>query len=338
MLPGSPEPSVSGLLPWHQAPWRLLQEMTRLRRLPHALLISGIRGLGKRRLAEQLAQALFCEARGPEGLACGSCDGCHLFRTGNHPDYLVLQPDPSAKSDEIKIDSVRELIEGSALTAHTAAHKITIIEPAENMNAAAANSLLKTLEEPVPGTLLILVTAQPMRLPATIRSRCQPLPMRAPAETAALSWLQQQGIAAPQALLVLRLAGGAPLAALQLADPSLLDQRRDAFAGFVAVRRGTTDPVRTADAWTKLEPGLLLRWLAGWLQDIARLLSGHSVPPLANPDKLDELRQLAQTLEPAQVQSLLKEALQLRRLSATTVNRQMALEGFLIAWAAAPRP
>lgn len=301
-------------------------------------MIVGIRGMGKRHLAEQLAQSLLCMAPGPEGLACGTCHGCHLFRTGSHPDYVLLQPDPTAKSDEIKVDAVRELIDADALTAHTAAQKVAIIDPAENLNTAASNSLLKTLEEPAPGTLLILVTAQPMRLPATICSRCQRVPLRIPLEPAALDWLRKQGVGGAEALLVLRLAGGAPLAALQLADPSLLEQRRDAFADFAGIREGTTDPVQTAEAWTKLEPDLLLPWLVGWLQDMMRLFSGHPKPRLANPDKLDDLRRLTRDLEPAQVQHLLQKALHLCRITRTNANRQLALESFLSTWSAAPGP
>lgn len=323
------------LLPWHRAAWQLLQAALRQRRLPHALLFSGIRGLGKRHLAEQFSQALLCPSPGPEGLACGECRSCHLVLAGSHPDRVVLGPDPAGKSEEIRVEVIRELIDDSLLTAHAGGYRVTLIDPADHMNLSAANSLLKTLEEPVADTLLILITAQPMRLPATLRSRCQHLLLHPPDEGSAVPWLQQQGLGVAEALLVLRLAGGAPLAGLALAQGEHLSQREDAFKGFLGARSRSADLVRIAEAWAKLDASLLLSWLASWLRDLAVLQVGDGAARLMNPDKGAQLSPLSREIHPTELQRILGLVLRLLRLKDTSANWQMALEALLIDWAVA---
>lgn len=324
------------VLPWHQPLWRRLRDTVRQGRLPHAVLISGIRGLGKRQLAEGFGQSLLCAAPGTEGVACDECRACRLCRVGNHPDLRLLAPDPEAKSEEIRVDSIRALIDAGVLTAHDGGYRTLIIDPADQMNPSAANSLLKTLEEPVAGMFLVLLTTQPQRLPATIRSRCQHLLMPPPQEASGLAWLQGQGLGGPDALVALRLAGGAPLAALAFADPARLSQRGEAFEGFLGVRLGSADPVRVAETWGKLEVGLLLPWLMGWLQDLARLQVGQSEPRLANPDRRPELTRLSLGLSPILIHRLLGRLFVLQRARGTTINWQLALEAFLVEWSRAP--
>lgn len=326
---------VEAVLPWQSPLWRRLQAALRQGRLPHALLISGRRGLGKRRLAEGFARSLLCAAPGPDGVACGDCRACQLCAAGTHPDLSLLVPDPEAKSEDIKVDAVRAMIEAGALTAHAGGYRVLIIDPAEQMNLSAANSLLKTLEEPAAGNLLILVTAQPQRLPATIRSRCQQLLLPPPTESAGVAWLERQGLTPENALLLLRLAGGAPLGALGLADPALLDQRADAFGGFLGVGLGAADPVRVAESWSKLDGGLLLQWLLGWLQDLALLQVGQAEPRLSNPDRRGDLGRLSQRLPARSIHRLYARVLGLQRGKGTTINWQMALEAFLVDWSRA---
>jgi len=145
-------------------------------------------------LALNLAQALLCEAPRGDGLACGVCAGCRYAVAGQHPDFmrlelLVVDPEDGtlAQAETIGIDRVRALTEFAQLTSHRQRAKVAVISPAEPecMNAAAANALLKTLEEPPPGTYLILVSDQPGRVPATILSRCRKL--AAPRPTMATS-------------------------------------------------------------------------------------------------------------------------------------------------------
>jgi DNA polymerase-3 subunit delta' len=200
-------------------------------RWPHALLISGRRGLGKRLLALHFARALLCEAPLESGEACGVCPGCGYVGQGTHPDLQLIEPvtyddegNPTPV-DTINVERVRELIEFTQLSPHRQRAKVGLIAPAEAMNAAAANALLKTLEEPPAGTFLLLVSHQPARLPPTILSRCLRLPAPEPDRAAAAAWLAQNSVVNADPELVLAQAGGAPLFALSLADADIQRER-----------------------------------------------------------------------------------------------------------------
>src|SRR3569623_1170567 len=184
------------LLPWQEETWVRLLAARRAGRLPHALLLTGPQGMGPQRLAENWMAGLLCEAPDAEGCACGVCRSCQLLAAGNHPDYRQLTPPEEGKV--IGVDQVRELIQYVALTPQYGCYKIALIHPADKLNINAANSLLKTLEEPPSLSLLILARPRPSRLPVPARSRCQlahfpPPPVEAPA-----GWLATQvTVAAP---------------------------------------------------------------------------------------------------------------------------------------------
>lgn len=328
---------IEAPLPWHAAGWRLLRQARAAGRMPHALLVTGPVGVGKRRLVAALSHSLMCARPDEGGLACGHCRECELLAAGTHPDYLEIGPDPESKSDEIRVDAIRRLTASDALTAHRGGHKVTVLDPAQNMNLNAANSLLKTLEEPSPDTLLCLVCEQPGRLPATIRSRCQELRVPVPSEPQALEWLRAHTDSA-DAEILLRLAYGAPLRALALDQENRqqgdrLSQRNQTFAGFVAVAGGTRDPVAEAAAWNEHEPAILLDWVYAWVSDLLRLASGHPAPRLINQDQLGELRNLAQLLEPRAGHLYLMQLIEARADGYGSVNRLLLYESLLVQWA-----
>lgn len=235
------------MLPWLASSWEKLNEARRLERLPHALLISGAEGGGKRRLAERLAHVLLCEAEDVRGHACGHCAACHWLQAGSHPDLLEQVPEEAGKA--IKVDEIRALTGHLVMTSHAGRYKVAIISPAEALNVNAANSLLKTLEEPTDNTILILLSAIPGRLPATIRSRCQQLQLPLPGTGEAHRWLESEGIEAGLARRWLKLARGAPLKALELArggQDTLHDQR---LGQLQQIFDGQLDPVLVAATW-----------------------------------------------------------------------------------------
>ncbi|TAK82268.1 MAG: DNA polymerase III subunit delta' [Betaproteobacteria bacterium] len=216
--------------PWNQGIFDSLRSRTA--RLPHALLLHGARGTGKLALAEHIAQFLLCEAGDPGGKPCGACDGCRWFAAGSHPDFRRLEPEalapepiepeegePGAKrgkpSIEIKIEQVRELAAFLNVGSHRGRFRVALVHPAEDMNANAANALLKGLEEPPAGAVFLLVSHRPARLLPTIRSRCVALPVSIPPRETALQWLLGQGV--KDAARWLAYAGGAPLLALDYA-------------------------------------------------------------------------------------------------------------------------
>jgi DNA polymerase-3 subunit delta' len=302
-------------------------------RIGHAWLLAGPAGLGKSSFAAALAQSLLCERPAATGEPCGACRSCHLLAVGTHPDLERIGPEEEGKP--IKVDAIREYCDRSNLTAQLGGHKVAILEPADAMNIAAANSLLKTLEEPSALTTLLLVTAAPHRLPPTVRSRCQRLEFAPPEPGDALSWLRPR-VKVVDAALALRLAGGAPLAALAAADPKVLEERARRLEEFVAVGERRADPVGVAADWLATDWGRLLDWLAGWLLDLLRLRSGGTDARLANLDQADVFRRLALGVDSKVVYALVDQILHARRAAASNLNRQLALESLLIRWAAMP--
>lgn len=317
---------------WHRACWENIDSARRADRLPHALLVTGPAGVGKRRLVALFAHSLLCSRPDEQGLACGDCRECELILAGTHPDLVAIGPDPDSKSEEIKVDAIRRLAGSDALTAHRGGRKVIVLDPAQNLNLSAANSLLKTLEEPSPGTLLCLVCEQPSRLPATIRSRCQELKVPVPPPAVASEWLRQYTDCADTATL-LRLAHGAPLKALALARDGRLAQREATFDGFSAVASGARDPITEAAAWNKYEPAILLDWLSAWVSDLLRLASGHPDPELTNPDKADNLRILAGSIDTVAAHRYLQQVLLVRANEGSSVNRLLLYESLLAEWA-----
>ena len=162
------------LAPWHSEAWTSLRARLSRGALPHALLLCGPEGLGKRAFAEAFVALALCEQRGD--VACGRCRACQLLAAGSHPDRVRVgleERDDGKLRSEIVVEQIRRLSERLAMTPQFGGLQLVLIDPAEAMNAAAANALLKTLEEPTRGTVIVLVSNAPGRLVATIRSRCQ---------------------------------------------------------------------------------------------------------------------------------------------------------------------
>ncbi len=320
------------LLPWHRKKWQLLRAYVDNGRVPHALLISGKEGVGKLRLAMQFAQSLLCEQHDEQMMGCGRCSGCQLFQAHTHPDFVRIEPKEPGKP--ITIDAIRELSDLLTLTAQYGGYRIVLLMPAHRLNAAAANGLLKTLEEPVDQTVILLLTDSPSSLPATILSRCQQMTLGIPDKNDALEWLRRQKVhEQPDALLVL--AGGAPL--LALARENSLAVRASLFQAWLNVSRQASDPVSVAELWCKQPCDRVLLWITGWVMDMIRLHHGSSVAGLYNPDWSISLQAEAQKLNLKELFRFLDLLFTSTRSLNTQVNKQMLLEEILIKWRQLPR-
>ncbi len=243
--------------PWHKEPW---SKITRdLSRLPHALLIHGNEGVGKLTFALRLARLLLCTQPAGAGQACGRCRSCTLFSTGTHPDLAIVSP--LEDKQQIAIDQIRSLGEFLALTPHLANRKISILHPAQAMNIHASNSLLKLLEEPPAGNILMLVTAEPARLQATIRSRCARWLLPCPPAGEAVKWLSSPPRSITGAENMLPLAGGAPLRVLALAQSGFPELRVTLLTDLKALATRQRSPIRSASDWKAAGAYNALRWL-----------------------------------------------------------------------------
>lgn len=211
-------------LPWLGAP---LQEALRTQR-GHALLVHGPQGTGQYEMSLCLAQAWLCEGEPGAQKPCGHCASCHLARAHSHPDLMVVVPEIDCErlgwpflgeeskgktpSKEIKVNEMRVIVAFAQSTSARGRGKVVVIHPAERMNAIAANTLLKTLEEPPGAARFLLGCGAPDTLLPTIRSRCQAVALRLPPADVATAWLAQHKVAQPDVMLAA--AGGQPLEAL----------------------------------------------------------------------------------------------------------------------------
>ena len=320
--------------PWHRDEMQRLLEQHGQGRLPHALLFAGAAGTGKFRLAQSLAQALLC-AHPRAGLACGECDGCHLSAAGTHPDAQTLVPE--AGSNTIKIDQVRRLVEFAGRTAHFGGARVALIAPAEALNRSAQNALLKTLEEPGEGLVLILVSDQPSLLLPTIRSRCQQRHLPLPGRDAALEWLIPQ-VGERDAPALLAAAQGAPLRALGLQEADWFAAREKLAGQLLAVALGHASPAQAGQVLAGHDPRVMAGVLYGWLARASVLAAlgeqgGDADPATVTDPKVEPLlRQLAAQVPPARLLRAAHRVMEGRRqlLAGANPNKELLMEQWLL--------
>ena len=324
---------LARIYPWQQDNWRQLHGYIEQQRIPQALLFSGAAGQGKRHLAEYYARTLLCQAPLADASACGHCVGCKLFDAQTHPDFLAIEPDEAGKA--IGIDKIRQLIVKLALKPqYDDAYRIVIIQPADALNTASANAFLKCLEEPTERTCLLLISEQPSRLPATIRSRCQKIDCATPARDLAMTWLQQQGVG-EQAELLLNLAQGSPLLAKQYAEQNMVQLRQQYFEAWLHVAQGKENLLAIAEQWQKQEKidlAVVLLWMAGWVADIVRCAYRVESVPIVNQDLKNALQALAERLDLKRLYLFYDNVLAAKSQLNTQLNKQLMVEQLLISW------
>lgn len=321
---------MSAPLPWQTAPWERLTRSRRAGRLPHALLITGPTGIGKGPLARALLAAALCERYGDT--ACGECRSCQLRLADSHPDLLTLAPEK--KGGSIGVEAVREATAFLQLHAHYGRGRSILVEPAEALTTSAANSLLKTLEEPTAGSLLVLVASRPNRLPATVVSRCQQvhLPPVATDDAAALRWLTGEVGEGRDPAELLALAAGAPLRARELADEAATVD----FAQWRALATGEADPVAVAGRWQR-EAATALTAVVAWTEELVRVAAGADAA-VRQPGHTAALRELAGRVDWRRLLEFHATAVTtLDGLTRRNLNPELALEGVLVAWTEATR-
>ena len=318
--------------PWLEPAWQQLNRARLQSRLPHALLLTGSEGVGKQLLAERIVHALLCESPDQQGNPCGQCAACGWLAAGTHPDFLRLEPEEAGKA--IKVDPVRSLCTGLGITSHGGRYKVAIVSPAEAMNINAANSLLKTLEEPTANTLLILASAAPGRLLPTVRSRCQQIQVPLPSQQQAIEWLAAQGLEGEAATDSLLLAGGGPLYALTLHREGAEALLNNSLQQLQAVGEGRLDPLTVASEWQG--DALALR-LDGWRRWLQWLIRAQLAPADSIAGNMaQKLQTLAESVDCQSLYAFLDRLDSARNALASGLNRQLMLEDLLVRWAAMP--
>lgn len=336
---------------WHKELWDKL--IAQAERLPHALILAGPPGGGKTDFARAMAARLLCEKASGGEEACGTCPSCNWFSMGNHPDFRLIEPggdeqedletesEPTAlkkKSEQIRINQIRSLDDFLSIGTHRQGARIVVIQPAESMNNATANALLKMLEEPSPSTLFILVTNNKRRLLPTILSRCQTHNFSKPSAGHALAWLRESGM--PHAEDLLAHAGGMPLAATEEAGNW---DRLDGFYRDLA-QLELAGPVTIAgrwEAWLKenkdgesaMDKRTLVIWMQKWVFDLIIMkLSGLAI---FHAHKLQEVRAAAGRASVSALIDCYNELMRIKAVSQHPLNPRLFLEDLLSRYARA---
>lgn len=329
---------MTQLYPWQHESWQALQGLRS--RLPHAVLLKGAQGTGKLDLARNFARSLLCSSPGKDGLACGSCDSCHWFEQDSHPDFRLVQPDALDAGDdddekaggkkpsrEISVDQIRELAGFANMSAHCGGHRIVLIHPAEAMNTNAANSLLKTLEEPGEKLLFLLVSHKPQQLLPTILSRCLGFTVPTPARETGVRWLAGQGVKDPEHALAQ--TGFAPLQALNWAESGEGAEERALL--LAAIRQpAKLDALALAESLQRGIPVHIIHCLQQWCHDLTSTkLAGQA---RYFPEQSNELKKLAQAVSSEALMRFQKELLVARRAAFHPLNPRLFLESLLMSY------
>jgi len=289
--------------------------------------------VGKKIFARDFASYILCYA--PQNHhACGNCRACHLQQAHSHPDFTRIEPEEGGQF--IKIDQIREAMNVIHSTAVVSEYRVILIVPASAMNTQSANALLKTLEEPPPHTLFMLICDQSLRLPATITSRCQKIVFPIPDREMALTWLQSQVSHQDKETLslALNIAEGAPLQARDFLMNDTMTLRQDLYEGLVKMRARQMDPLLFSTQWEEKNIKILLHFLLIWLQDLLRFQLTQSQAHLTNSDYYTAIHTLAGKLAR---ENLLQYYDTIQKSyahisSAMNMNRSLLLKEIFIRW------
>lgn len=325
---------ISKIYPWQTNVWQMVNQDDKRR--PHALLLYGRAGVGKFDFARHFSQSILCVNKSDLGHACGVCPSCNWFHEESHPDFRLLSPEQESEGDEenpntkktkkktqISVAQIRDLSDFLSLSSHRSdGSRIVLVHPAEALNQASANALLKMLEEPAEGVIFILVAHQLQRLLPTILSRCQKINMPVPDDTQAFTWLGEQGVQNAKAQLAY--LDGSPIKVMneQLQFTQLNEIWRQLALGSML------QPHLVAPAMIGIsaESGIIA--LQKWIYDIAGLrltqkiryhiLQVTALQGLADKVNLNKLFQLQKKIE------------ELRKLALHPLNHELQMESLLL--------
>ena len=322
--------------PWQIENWNTIQLAIRAERMTHAILFTGPVGIGLEHFAKCLTAGLLCENLEDNLQACGDCRSCHLIRGGSHPDLFPIEPEDAGK--QIKVDEVRKLIDFIHLKSQYGHYKISVINPADAMNRSAANSLLKTLEEPPGQSLLILLSHRPNLLPITIRSRCQQIRFNPAFDEETVRWVKEHLThdMAPDenAKQLLTQAGGAPLAIEVMLESNILEYQRNIVDDLIALKGRQEDPIKVAERWKTYDTSQVFLWLSQLFADMVRIKVLVQPVRISDSTMIVNLQEMIKQLELRELSGFYHLLLENYSLStgAISYNAQGLLEDVIIFW------
>jgi DNA polymerase III subunit delta' len=309
----------------------MLRRAVREGRIAQGMILAGPDGVGKRRFALALAQALNCE-QPLDGDACGQCLQCRKIEAGEHPDVTVVSPD----GQFIKTAQMREMSRETSFRPYEGRRQVKVIDDADRLHPQAANSILKTLEEPPETSVIVLVTSKPYALLETIRSRCQMVSFAPLTYEELESHLRGMKRNTEESRLLARIAEGSIGRALSLDVDEFLEARR-VMLGLLDVIVVGRDPTRLINAadylGKKLDRDTFIRHIDVLLmlfEDLFRLKLGEGTPALINADVGDRLERLASRIGVQRVMAWASQLEEIKQRLPRNINRQLAMEAMLL--------
>lgn len=320
--------------PWQKQLWLNLNQGRQ--KLHHAFLMHGRAGIGKYDFALNFSKALLCPNTDGNGHACDKCPSCHWFDDESHPDFRLISPEQESSPDEdapvakktkkktqISVAQIRELSDFLSLTSHqTSGLRIVLINPAEALNQASANALLKMLEEPAPGVIFILVAHQLQRLLPTILSRCQKVNMPVPDQVQALAWLNMKGVPNPEQQLAY--LEGSPIKVLS--EQAQFDQLSEIWKHLALGRKMEPQVAASIVIANSVETGVIA--VQKWLYDIVTVKLGQQAR--YHLQYARALQALAEKVNLGRLFDLQKKTNELRKLATHPLNHELQMESLLV--------
>jgi len=322
------------IYPWQDKLWHNLNQGRQ--KLHHAFLLHGRAGIGKYDFALSFSQALLCRNRDDRGYACNECPSCHWFNDESHPDFRLISPEQETGTEEdaspakktkkktqISVAQIRDLSDFLNLSSHqTSGLRIVLINPAEALNQASANALLKMLEEPAPGVVFILIAHQLQRLLPTIISRCQKINMPVPDTTQALAWLNMKGVANPEQQLAY--LEGSPIKVLS--EQAQFSQLSEIWKHLALGRKMEPQAAAPVVIANSVETGVIA--VQKWLYDIVTVKLGQQAR--YHLQHARALQALADKVNLGRLFDLQKKTNELRKLAAHPLNHELQMESLLV--------
>jgi len=319
--------------PWHKSSWDKFVTAKSKNHLPHALLISGTDGTGTLDFAKRIATALLCTSP-VNNEACQNCKSCKTYKAGANPDFMGIEL--LEGKQQIAVDQIRKLADFITYTRSFNAYRVILLNPVERMNANAANSLLKSLEEPASNTVIILVASNLSRIIPTIKSRCQILALPTPTKAQAISWLKQKKITTdPEELL--EMSNGQPLTAIGISDEDIQSrgQLANDLYSICMQKKSVTDIAKT---WEKYDQSNLLNWQIIWVEKfIKNNVLQSQTEPNDQGDLAMILAKLANDLSSGEQWNLYQQLIAQKKYIHTSVNPLLFIENMLLLWLQASR-